>query len=275
MTKKTILILAPIVIILAIGLKIFFMYYDIFRSNHVINNTNSKALYFILIKKGNEVNRKDKILYSLNDGKLVLSRCVAFPGEKISIEQGEVLIDNKQIDETYYAQKTYRVNCFTNDATYRLINKYRLIEDSNYLEVYYLDLSLENFKKLKKDSSFFISSQITPKDFRNNNIFPHSFRFNWNEDNFGPLLIPQKNLKININEISYSIYKNLIENYEKIKIEKKDSKDFFINNNKIESYIFENDYYFVLSDLRSHLNDSRTFGPIPKNKIIGRFIACF
>ena len=103
----------------------------------------------------------------------------------------------------------------------------------------------------------------------NTQFFPNDIRFNWNEDNFGPIIIPKKGEKIKLNSINLPIYKKLIRDYEKNSLDLK-NESIFINNIKTEHYIFKQNYYWMMGDNRYKSEDSRSWGFVPEDHIVGK-----
>ena len=103
----------------------------------------------------------------------------------------------------------------------------------------------------------------------NTQFFPNDIRFNWNEDNFGPIIIPKKGEKIKLNSINLPIYKKLIRDYEKNSLDLKNGS-IFINNIKTEQYIFKQNYYWMMGDNRYKSEDSRSWGFVPEDHIVGK-----
>ena len=103
----------------------------------------------------------------------------------------------------------------------------------------------------------------------NTQFFPNDIKYNWNEDNFGPIVIPKKGEKIKLNTINLPIYKKLIRDYEKNSLNLTNGS-IFINNIKTDEYIFKQNYYWMMGDNRYKSEDSRSWGFVPEDHIVGK-----
>lgn len=101
------------------------------------------------------------------------------------------------------------------------------------------------------------------------NIFPHDNRYPWNRDNFGPVIVPRKGDSIRLTLLNLCIYQRVIEVYEKNRLEVCQDQ-IFINGLPAVTYTFKKDYFFVLGDNRHHSRDSRHWGFLPEDHIIGK-----
>lgn len=101
-------------------------------------------------------------------------------------------------------------------------------------------------------------------------VFPHdTTHFRWNRDNFGPLLIPREGMTVNLTIDSLVLYERVIRVYEGNKLEVKNGV-IYINDEATTKYTFKQDYYFMMGDNRHNSLDSRYWGFVPEDHIVGK-----
>jgi signal peptidase I len=99
-------------------------------------------------------------------------------------------------------------------------------------------------------------------------VFPYNS--NWNKDNYGPIYIPQAGKTVALTIQSLPFYKKIITEYEKGNDLKVIGNDIYINGQKVTTYTFEQDYYWMMGDNRHNSEDSRYWGFVPANHIVGK-----
>ncbi len=203
-----------------------------------------------------------------------ISRCVGLPGDTLQIFSKNVLINGKKIQENENIQYQYRIVSKNGLLKKSFFNKYdlqqvRLISE---LGVYDIPLTEKMSVEISKDKLIANVRLLEGKTgYDLPPIFPVSPYYSFTKDNFGTVVVPSRNWKVPINIRNIDLYKRIIGQYENnnIKIEK---GEVYINNQIASSYTFKNNYYFVLDDNRDKAEDSRHWGFLPENHIIGEII---
>lgn len=236
--------------------------------------TKDESYYTDLARK-NIWNNYTMVVRPIDKRDNYIKRCVAIAGDSLQIINGVVFIDGKQQEHFPGVQYTYRVE--TNGKplnTNRLNKNYGIYQtdmmwspDHSYLNATLTGEMVEEIGKINNVDN--IERNVIPAGIYDWRIFPHDERYRWNLDNFGPLYIPQKGATIDISLDNLSIYERIIGYYEGNDLVIKDST-IYINGEATNQYTFKMDYYWMMGDNRHHSLDSRYWGFVPEDHVIGR-----
>jgi signal peptidase I len=125
-----------------------------------------------------------------------------------------------------------------------------------------------NHKKYRTPSYIKINLNETPIENINTELFPYNNK--WSLENYGPIIVPKKGMKVELNPKNILQWQNAINTDYGKKVISVEGTVINLNNQAIREYLFEKDYYFVLGDNRKNSIDSRYFGYIPEEWIIGK-----
>jgi signal peptidase I len=203
-----------------------------------------------------------------------IQRVYGLPGDSIELmgkivyRNGSPLPEEKTIKHNYFI-KTKNIKL---DSLFKL--KYHLTEGGEISDEfdYCYSLTEEESEALRKDSIIkTVLLKTEKKDTFDETCFPGNSSFKWNLDHYGKIYIPRMNDTLKLDSITVKLYAALISHQEKNSLDVKPDS-IIINGHLTNYYVVKKNYFFVLGDNRDNANDSRIWGLLPENFIVGKVI---
>lgn len=228
-------------------------------------NVNRPDKYYRTCSIG-DIERDDLAVVVIDDSLgrgEIISRIVAIAGDSISIVNGAVIVNGSAKYGNSHAWSTFRFDREIGYAERRQMSRAigRRIADDQ------MEAKLP-VAPTTDEWQWFTRSPVY-RNFPDRRCFPHDEGLHWNAYHLGPFWLPRHDISIELNERNKRLYAKLIERCECPTFRIDVDGQAYVGNNAVTHYTFRLDYYWVMADDRDTLNDSRMYGPIPANRIVG------
>lgn len=235
----------------------------------------------LLLKKfGNDYKTSDVVYFeypirdTLGGHTFFIQRIFGLPGDSVHISDKLVFVNGKSVPESADLKFNYFVKSkkLILDSTF--LARYGLKEGGKISDSFDYSYALTKIQSdsLRKDTLIsYVQVKQEKKSAYDETCFPGDSHFKWNMDQYGGIYIPKINDTLHLDTLNIKLYSNLIVESEKNSLQVRHDS-IFINGSLTRSYLIKKNYFFLLGDNRDNANDSRIWGFLPENYLIGKVI---
>ena len=242
----------------------------VFVDNPVLNYYDSKRMSIVSKQTSVEGN---VIQLPISLRLPYVKRCIGFPGDSLGIINGKIFINQKEYQANHSVKRWYHVYANNNFRIQKVMDDIRHCSFKRYGHHYVALLTHEEKKELQQLVDDGLIDNIKPyyEKWINHSTYPFlgDSPEKWTWDNYGPVYIPKEGDTLSLRGDNFYMYHRLVKLYENNDLKVRNDS-LFINGKHCEEYVCKQNYYFMIGDNRHNSMDSRNWGLVPEDHIIGR-----
>ena len=214
-----------------------------------------------------------------------IKRCIGAAGDRVEIKDMQVYVNGQKMENPPRLESEYFVATTTRINEENIFRENGIWEYSSYTETYndedpsndesgyILHTTAEKVELLKSyDFVKAVKAIYSPAGTDERGLFPTFDGYKWNRDNYGPITVPKKGETIQLTPENLSLYGSLIQNYEGNENVSFEDNKLTINGERVSTYTFKQDYFFMMGDNRHNSLDSRYWGFVPHDHVVGKAV---